>query len=493
VPNNFKDSIRDDEYVARVRRHAPSSLLPLLAAAAAEYSAPGSWQKSPWQKFTPWTLADIARVSLVSGNEHKSPATLDDLLHCCAAYVAVNDPELSANNPGSLTGFMLRITSEQLSYEQSPFHLAGRTAALFQDTKPTRALKVVQPGWDADLLASTLSQYVGTGVFIHAAATKNQGRFSAEWFNNPDLESITAVLPHDLLAQITDNNFVAKTEWFKSLRGQTPSGAYRRFSFNPLLAKPVVAGIGPELLVPVPAQLFRKISPLGLYYAGAARWGNSFTEDVGDLFEQYVGRQLQQIPDAVVYPEIAYDKDNKRSVDWIVVCEDTVILVEVKSARPTEDIRLGKPNAVNEFKRMLGRAFTQLNATDELIAKKHPQFAQIPANLPRVGLVVTMEPFEVANAKPILDFQDVEPNMPTNVCASIDLEQLVTLQDQGVGVFLMDLITDESKPGYRISTGLKDHSLGRNKVLDEAWASYEWGPHQTGWSHPDGGDETAKP
>jgi hypothetical protein len=54
-----------------------------------------------------------------------------------------------------------------------------------------------------------------------------------------------------------------------------------------------VSGIGQDLLVPVPAELFREVSPLGLYYARAAQWGNVF-KDVGDLFEQYVGRQLRQ-------------------------------------------------------------------------------------------------------------------------------------------------------------------------------------------------------
>ena len=484
MPNNYQDSVNDEEYVARVRRYTPSSLMPLLARAAAEFSAPGSWQQSPWMKFTPWTLADIARVSLTSGNEHRSPATLDDLLRCCAAYGAVNDPELSVNSPGSLTGFMLRITSEQLSYEQNPFNLMARTAALFRDTKPANGLKVLLPGWDADLLGCTLSQYVGTGFLIHAAATKSQGRFVAEWFAKPEFKWIDDVLPCELLDQITNTNFVASTEWFKSKREPKRSGPYRRFSFNPLLAKPVVAGLGPELLVPVPAQLFRKISPLGLYYSGVAKWGNSFTEDVGDLFEQYVGRQLAQIPNAIVYPEILYDKDNKRSVDWIVVCGGAVVLVEVKSVRPTEAIRLGMPNAEDEFKRMLGRAFTQLNTTDELIAKKHPQFADIPAELPRVGLIVTMESFNVANAKAILDFQVVKPNLPINVCASFDLELMVTLQDRDVGEFLVGLLTDQSKPGYQISTGLKGHSLGRNEVLFEALAAYEWGPKQ-GWASLD--------
>jgi hypothetical protein len=491
VPNNYRDSIGDDEYVARVRRYAPSSLVPLVASAAAQYAAPGSWQKSPWMKFTPWALADIARVSLISGNEFKSAASADDLLRCCAAYVAVNDPELAANTPGSLAGFMLRITSEQLSYEQSPFHLIGRAAALFKQTQPApgKVLKVLQPGWDTELLGCTLSQYVGTGFIVHVAATKNSGLFLADWLDRPELASLTTALPPELMTTITERNFVGTVDWFKSQRAKPLSGSYRRFSFNPLLAKPVVAGIVAEYLIPVPAQLFRKVSPLGLYYSGVSQWGNAFAEDVGELFEQYVGRQLGQVSDATVYAEITYGKDNNRSVDWIVVCQDAVILVEVKSVRPTDAIRLGKPHALDEFRRMLGHAFKQLDTANELIANQHPQFSHIPADLPRVGLVVTMEPFEIANVKPLLDFQEVEPPIPTNVCASIDLELLVTLQDKGIGTFLIELLTDQTKLGYRISTALKDHTLGRNSVLDQAWASYEWAP--LNWTDQTDGQDTA--
>ena len=100
-----------------------------------------------------------------------------------------------------------------------------------------------------------------------------------------------------------------------------------------------------------------------------------------------------------------------------------------------------------------------------------------------------MEPFEIANAKPILDFQEIEPNMPTNVCASIDLEYLVTLQDQGVGAFLTDLLTDPSKPGYRIATGLKDHSLGRNELSRPIMPGLRTnGVPKTGWSPPQSAD-----
>ena len=90
---------------------------------------------------------------------------------------------------------------------------------------------------------------------------------------------------------------------------------------------------------------------------------------------------------------------------------------------------------------MLGRAYKQLNVTNELIAAQHPAFAHIPADLPRLGLIVTMEPFAMANAKPILDLIGVSPNIPTNVCASEDVERLVTLLGNDVGAFLSAFLT----------------------------------------------------
>ena len=307
-------------------------------------------------------------------------ATEDDLLHCCAAYMAINDPELgSSDDPGTFTNFFLRITSEQI-YDQTPFNEVGRTAALFVDTPPSKPLKVVRPGWDTEMFGCSLSQFVGSGFFVQGMAALKGGCFSAEWFNIPELDAITAVLPTTLMAEVVDKNFVAPAAWFKKKRSAMVADDYRRFTFNPLREKPVVAGILPDLLVPVLWEVLRKISPLGVYYAGAKLWGNSFTDDVGNLFEQYIGRQLATIPNVQVHPEVVYGKPSKRSVDWIVVCDTVVILVEVKSVRPTEAVRVGTPQAGEELKRMLGHAYEQLNTTDELIATQHPAFAHIPAH-----------------------------------------------------------------------------------------------------------------
>lgn len=78
------DRIKDDEYVRKVRRYKPSTLVPLIARVSARFWQNQSWLDSPYKKFTPWALVDIARVSLVMGNEHRdTEATEADLLGLC--------------------------------------------------------------------------------------------------------------------------------------------------------------------------------------------------------------------------------------------------------------------------------------------------------------------------------------------------------------------------------------------------------------------------
>lgn len=60
--------------------------------------------------------------------------------------------------------------------------------------------------------------------------------------------------------------------------------------------------------------------------------GNSFTEDVGGLFEQNVGRQLATIPNSQLYPETSTTRENDQSTGSWSDNAVAVILVEVKLA-----------------------------------------------------------------------------------------------------------------------------------------------------------------
>jgi hypothetical protein len=473
--------LQDADFVARVRRHKPSSLVPLIAWAAAQYWQKGSWLDSPYKKFTPWALADIARVSLISGNEQRQDATVEDLLWCSNDYVASEDPELSSDDPSTIAGFLLRKMSEQMVFQQSNFHELGRSAALFEQTTPAGELKVIKPGWDQQLFGCSLSQYVGIGFIAHTGAVKNHGRFSAGWFNDPILEPIMSHIPADLMGDVLEREFIGSTQFFRGKRGPTVAEPFRRFTFNPLLGRPIVSGIGTDLLVPVPGQVIRKVSPLGIWYSGYERWGNPFAEDIGDLFEQYVGRQLKTIPSAQVHHEIVYGPENKRSVDWIVVCNNAVLLIEVKGVRPTDPVRLGKPAAWAELTKKIGKAYQQIENTEQLIAAGQTEFSQIPTNLPRLGLIVTMEPFPMVNAPPIRQKFAPTVFIPTAVCWSEELEWALMLKDKPIDTYLLELLTDPAKEGWDVSADLVGIEMGRNKVLDQAWDSYQWGKPPAGW------------
>ena len=479
----YDREVEDEEYIARVRRHRPSSLLPLVARAAAQCWVPQSWLGSPFKKLTPWNLADIARVSLVAGNEHRQSATSNDLLECCAAYSSLVDPQLSgqrATGEDVIAGFLLRKSAEQLAYNQSRFHDFGRTAAIFNQTSPKRALNVLgDPGWVHTLLGCTIPQYVGIGFIVHTLAVKHEGRFLEDWLDDPTLEPITSKIPLEVMRAVIASHFMADISLFRQQRPKFRPTPYRRFTFNPLIGKPIVSGISDVRLVPVPGLIDRKISPLGFWYAGFELWGRAFSDDVGELFEQYVGRQLGLIPNAVVYPEISYrdGRDEKLSVDWIVLNGGVVVLVEVKSARPTEPVWLGRDDAYDHIGNKLSKAFRQIDTTNQLIEDQHPEFRHIPNNLPRVGLIVTMEDFPIANAAPLRARLNICPSIPTSVCSSEELELLVTITDQGVCSFLRDFLSDPGKEGWSLTNDVRDpaRNHSRNAVLDQAWASYTWG------------------
>ena len=69
-----------------------------------------------------------------------------------------------------------------------------------------------------------------------------------------------------------------------------------RYLFNPLTARPLLRPRDGRLLAPVLQTIGRKLSPIELYYLGIKRWGQAFARDMGELLEDYIGRQLASMP-----------------------------------------------------------------------------------------------------------------------------------------------------------------------------------------------------
>ncbi len=161
-----------------------------------------------------------------------------------------------------------------------------------------------------------------------------------------------------------------------------------------------MSGLGPDLLMPVPDFVMWKPTPSGLYFTGLRRWGEAFTRDLGKLFQAYVGRHLALISSATLYPEIEYKEGRNRnkSIDWILVFPELVLLVEVKVGRPKQAVQSGAEGAAEALRAAFDKAFNQLDTTYELIQAQRPEFGHIPADRPILGIVVTLEDFHVVNS-----------------------------------------------------------------------------------------------
>ncbi|WP_331727159.1 hypothetical protein OG871_39525 (plasmid) [Kitasatospora sp. NBC_00374] len=482
-----RHAVPDRTYVKRVRRHAPSSLVPLIAATGAKLPSmrdPGYRHSPEAGVYNPWSLLDVAWVSLLRGAENRTrPARSADLEEMLQLYFALDEPMRQQPVGERLGGFLLRLAGQQFVWQELEFSELARPVAMLQHTtaaEPAKA-KVITPGWDERLFGCPLSDYVGVAQMLWASSKAQAGRFDPQWMTR-DLGGFTELTTPEALATVIDAHFATTA---RALRDQAEATAkeaaaagmppldstLRRFGFNPLRGRPALSDFGPGYLLPVPAAALAKVSPFGLYYSGFEAHGPAFAHDLGDLFEQYVGRQLSLIKDATVHPEITYmgaKKNTVKSIDWFVVLDDLVLLVEVKSARPTASLRLGPVDWANEIEERLAKAVGQLQKSADLITGGNPAFAHIPSDRPILGVVATMEPYHLVNSS---KFRNILPSatFPVTVAAVSELEDAVVVGDTTVSDLLLTGST--SPDGWSIRASLDGRTIGENPILAQAWES----------------------
>jgi hypothetical protein len=472
--------VKDDQFVARVRKHRASALIPQVAKLASQNMDPADWLRPGRRGLaTPWALGEITRVSIAYSNEHRGDAAIRDVLASNDAYNELDDPELG-DPSAPVAGFFLRL-SEQLVYQESLLNELARTTAVLAQTTPKRSPKVLNPGWDEDLFGVTLDEFMAAGQLLHMACKPNEGRFNPEWLRLPAFDFMRGRVDVDRLTNVWERNFVIGRDEFAAANGRPRPSLWRRYSFNPLLARPAVSGLldNNDWLVPVPGFLARRISMGGVYYDGIQHFGKAFADDLGDLFEQYVARQLALIPNAQIEEEIVHGREDARTVDFVITLPEVVLLVEVKSVRPTEPVRAGTPAATAELQRMLTKGVCQLARDHERITEDHPAFNFVPRDRPRLGLLITMEDFHVVNSAFHRNlYQDsVQTDLPVSVMSARDLEGMVTLSDVTVGSFLLSIEAERDRDpsaGFSVRYGLPNHTHRRNDVIDQAWRGGVW-------------------
>lgn len=414
----------------RVRRHRPSELLPALASTAIQFYDQELWMADRVR--LPWALAAAAKASIVYGNEYrKLGVSENDVAEICSLYLSLDTPLRRKTGvlSESVAAFMVRLGHEQFIYQQSEFEEISRLGVLFDNLNEVTT-EVLTLNLIEGLLGYSIIDFVGACFVITTGAKMSDGFFDPEWPRLWDgVDSVNTQFPVSLVRQVFHEHFLSNFQDFRETaeRFRQSDELLRQHEFNPLVSRPFVTLPDGRHVAPQVHFAFHRMSTSALYFAGLEKLPESqrdaFTRDVGVVFQDYVGRQLRLIPGVTVLPEIFYDND-QRSVDWFVIFDDLVILIEAKSTRLTHLARIGSDRFQEDFDRCVGKAYKQVTRTNDLLIKEHPSFSAIPTDRPRIAIIVTLEPYWAANNSMIKELLP-QPSIPTSVAPIRAIEHLV--------------------------------------------------------------------
>ena len=460
-------SIGFNEFRQAVRRYRPSDLLPALAVLAIAGDEP-PFDARFLASAPPWGIALAARESILWGNEYRRDTVSADRLR--RLFNAHNN--IYEDRGGAASGvlpILTRVVYEQFPYQESIFEEVSRSHALLVDGIGHIDAEVLDNGAWERLLGAPLGQVVGATFFLQVAATKNAGWFDHKWLDHSDMQGIYARWPRAVIerrAAELSSDFAHFKVAYEAV--PHPPKGYERYAFNPLTAQPFVRMPDGRLLAPQPRLILRTVSPGALFYRGIKEFGEPFARDLGKLTEWYVGEQLASIDEAVeLHPEIVYGKPERKSIDWFLVLPSVVVMFEVKSARFGVLDRAAVDGFEAKTKTLLDKATTQLNRSSDALDKRVPAFSNIPHDRPRIGIVVTGEPYYLANSPWMRDLLKESP-FPTLTASLRDIEFLASLPLDEVERQLVEIAHDPERSTWNLGNAIKDvPERRRNKILQK--------------------------
>lgn len=467
-----------DRYKSAVRKVDRDSLLVQAAAATAQIARDELPDELIRMGLTQWCVADVARTALAWSRFERPEADLRTLFRLCNQCVQLADEGL-IKDPSSTEGLgqvLARHFFEQFPSQRSIPGEIARTILLFGSAVELPlgfTPEAMTPGWfEAITDGLTLDEYVESLFLISTMTQQHNGVFSLDWLNGPGWDDLSEVIPFDAVRRTFTEHLVTTAADFKAAnrRFQDPlPTAQKKFAFNPLTDKPFIDDVAPIPIAPWVQAIMRKAVPPSIYHLGAGALGDAFTRDLGQVFQHYVGRQLDLIVgNRQVIPELRYGpkKSQTDSCDWLLDLPGALVLIECKARQPVESLRIGSTDWLDSVESSVGKGITQLNRSHrdiQAIAERQPS---IDPTKPRVGIVVTLEPF-YADQNWILAERLPQRELPIAVMSVGELESLVTLSADELSGAVLD--TEQVYDGneLRLRSGLASERL--NPLLMSTW------------------------
>jgi hypothetical protein len=369
---------------------------------------------------------------------------------------------------------------EQLPGQRSQFAEVSRSLLLFgsaSEYPPGFQPEAMVSGWFEKLTNGlSFDEYTEAVFLVSVVAQLHNGVFDLRWLDNPAFAELEDVIDLGAVRQTFADHLLTTPEAFKAenRKWQDPLPAsLRKYAFNPLQDKPLIEIATNRAVAPWAQAILMKTSPPSIYHMARRHFGDAFSHDLGHVFQHYVGRQLKQIEgDAVATPEVAYGPRSTRkdSCDWFLELPSLLVLIECKARQPIESLRVGGSEWMKSVEESISRGIQQLNRSHqdiEDIAKAH---GALDTSKPRLGLVVTLEPFYVSN-NPLLQELIPSSRVPVGVISVSDLESLVRASGEELATMLSQAPRRADNNLLLIHPAAGEQVSSENALLAHTWES----------------------
>lgn len=473
------------DFVQKVRRYRTSDVIRALAAITTEHFEPGT-PFSKWRTINPWAAAAIAREALICGNEKREPHVLSfkELEALFLAFGWAHDETGDAPEDVVLN-IMTRHSYEQFSSQESVIEELSRAAILFQG------------GTDGDhkiicdeverVFGLTVGDAISAAVILFGATTSSPWLWKPEALEEENLDGLFDFISKETIVKfaqlLTLNQGDYRRKYLLAMPGMSEGNRIStvRWGFNPVPIYPLIRLIDGDVIAVQRWLILRRLSPQYLYYDAIDKGDEAFTRALGNVVEAYVGKQLNNIEGAHVLEKFVYykKKEELESIDWFLDLPSCMVYVESKSARLTLSARMADKSLVSNLKRDLGKAFSQLNRTYEVIHCDLEKYKDRHLDKPVIGLVITPEPIYLGNS-PDLRRHLPDTKMKVIIGSLRDLEMIATLSAQELGDELLQIVDDRERSTWMLSSALRSYrEPTRNPILDEAanlLPIFRWSP-----------------
>jgi len=281
---------------------------------------------------------------------------LSRIIEECTIY----DPEyekerkFGVNQEERLDSLLLRKFGSQARWDIRPRYMFGRTLFLYDEMVKNEDA----PAFIKELVNSKFEEEFGLSLidfikigFLLFAGSKNLGGMTREYFEIARKQNIP--IANDKIVKKCLEHVACDPRRFKKIcREQESKGEdLHAYKLNPLFEYPMVrpwSGSNQDkpkedkFIAPVPNLVLYRFTT-GLYYQLFNTFREDFSTAFGELFEKYVGKLLEWCKlQEKVFTEgdikTYLSRYNGKKPDYVVFCDDGVVLIESKATKYTQDM-----------------------------------------------------------------------------------------------------------------------------------------------------------